>query len=119
MGCLTAAKVSMLHGITDYYTRIRPVQARLKTAIDTLFAYGEPSQDPEPGYIWKDFRDTSKEELSRTEGKFLDAVVNVSKFNFAPGNWAYFKNTHLASSPNRGDEGSNAIIASWGGKVPQ
>lgn len=109
MGCLTAAKVSMLHGITDYYTRIRPDEIRLKKAIDTLFAYGEPLQDPDPGYVWKEFRDTTQAELNRTEGKFLEAIVNVSKFNFVPGDWVYFKNTHLASSRIRGDEGSNAI----------
>lgn len=109
MGCLTAAKVSMLHGITDYYTRIRPDEFRLKKAIESLFAYGEPLQDPDPGFIWKDFRDTTQAELSRTEGKFLEATIEVSKFNFVPGDWVYFKNTHLASSRTRGDEGSNAI----------
>jgi hypothetical protein len=109
MGCLSVAKVSMLHGITDYYTRVRPDEEKLKKAIYSLFAYGAPLQDPEPGYIWKDFRSTTAEELNRKEGKFLEAVANVSKFNFVPGDWAYFKNTHEASSNTPGDEGSNAI----------
>ncbi len=115
MGCLAVAKVSMLHGITDYYTRIRPDEVKLKKTIQSLFSYGSPLQDPEPGYIWKDFRSTTPEELGRKEGKYLDAVVNVSKFNFVPGDWAYFKNTHQASSNTPGDEGSNAIYLGGNG----
>lgn len=109
IGCLLAAKVSLLHGITDYFTRIRPDQEKLNTAIHTLFAYGSPLEDPEPGYIWSDFRTATPEELSRKEGKFLEAVTQVAKFHFVPGDWAYFKNTDYQSSEVPGLEGSNAI----------
>ncbi len=77
--------------------------------ITSLFAYGSPLEDPEPGYIWSDFRTATPEELNRKEGKFLEAVTQVAKLNFVPGDWAYFKNTDYHSSEVPGLEGSNGI----------
>lgn len=109
MGCYGAAKVSMIHGITDYFTRIRPDKEKLQNAISTLFAYGSPLESIEPGFVWKGFTSPTAEDLARREGKVLSAVTQVAKFNFVPGDWAYFKNTDFASSNRKGDEGSNAI----------
>lgn len=108
IGCYTAAKIVMIHGVLDYYQRIKRDRATLKKIEDRLSADGEPLVGVEPGEMWSFDRDSDPGEANRP-GKLLDIRHGVAAGNFVPGDWVYMLNTDPISSRKTGYEGANAI----------
>lgn len=108
IGCYTAAKVTMIQGVLDYYRRVSPDAQALKTVEARLLADGEPLLDVEPGSMWRFEADFPAAEASRP-GKILSIQHGVAAGNFVPGDWVYLLNTDPRSRRKTGYEGANAI----------
>lgn len=108
MGCYSASKIVMSHGILDYYSRVKPDPVKLAKIEKIMLADKAPLSDVEPGTAWDFVKSMSKEDL-KVKGKILDVQKGVAPNNFIPGDWSYIKNTDGPSSDIQGYEGSNAI----------
>ncbi len=109
MGCRSATKVVIAHGILDYYSRIRPDPAKLKEVEATMLADGAPLTSVEPGsFRGAHSASMTPEELGKP-GKLMTALKDVPQRNFIPGDWVYIKNTDEVTSQEGGYEGSNAV----------
>lgn len=108
IGCYTATKVAMTHGIYDYYTRVQH-RPRTKRILDRrLWSDGDPLKNIEPAKMWH-FESDFDHATINNKGKILTLHENVAKNNFVPGDWTYILNTDPQSYKKIGYEGSNAI----------
>lgn len=108
IGCYTATKLVVAHGMLDYYRRVKPDPLRARHLEKALLADGEPLVDIEPAIMWsfeRDFDPLGKQH----PGKLLTLDANVAPGNFVPGDWGYLLNTDSATDRKTGYEGSNAI----------
>ena len=113
IGCYTATKLVFVHGVLDYYERVRE-DANLARRIEArLLSDRDPLVDVEPSRAWRFEPDYDARELSRP-GKILSLVESVAPKNFIPGDWAYFLNPDPVSREKTGFEGSNAIYLGGG-----
>ena len=113
IGCYTATKLVFVHGVLDYYERVREDAALARKVEARLLSDREPLVDVEPSRAWRfepgyDFREVSR------PGKLLSLVDRVAPKNFVPGDWAYFLNPDPVSRQKTGFEGSNAIYLGGG-----
>ncbi len=108
IGCYTAAKIIMVHGVLDYYRRVKKDLFRQKLVETILTHDQEPLVDVEPGKMWSFEEGFDPHELTRP-GKILHIHYGVAPRNFVPGDWAYLLNSDPVSSRKTGYEGSNAI----------
>lgn len=108
IGCYTAIKLLLVHGVLDYYHRVKadPVRTRLVEA--ALLTDGEPLVDVEPGQMWHFEKDYTPAD-GEVPGKLMLMETGVPNGHFVPGDWAYFLNTDPITYEKTGYEGSNAI----------
>ena len=108
IGCYTASKLVMTHGILDYYSRVSPNPKILAEIEKRLWRDGDPIVDVEPGIMWS-FEEGFPPEDAKIPGKVLTIQYGVAPKNFVPGDWTYFYNTDRWSHAVTGYEGSNSI----------
>ncbi|WP_035861261.1 hypothetical protein, partial [Cupriavidus sp. SK-3] len=108
IGCFTATKLVIAHGITDYYGRVKPDTALARLVQDRLLADGDALVRVEPARMWSFEADFDRADAA-TPGKLLLLTEGVAPKNFVPGDWAYLLNTDPVSYRKMGYEGSNAI----------
>ncbi|MEI6655239.1 MAG: hypothetical protein WCP45_10755 [Verrucomicrobiota bacterium] len=108
IGCYTATKLSMVHGVLDYYSRIKQDGKTLARIEAALMADGEPLTYIEPAKMWF-FEDDYPGEDRAREGKLVCLIEEVASDNFIPGDWAYFLNPDPITCQKTGYEGSNSI----------
>ncbi len=108
IGCYTATKLLVVHGVLDYYRRVKADPVRARRVEKALLADGEPLVGVEPGNMWSFERDFDPLDMDRP-GKLLHLHAKVASDNFVPGDWGYLVNTDPASDQKTGYEGSNAI----------
>lgn len=109
IGCYTAAKIVMAHGVLDYFQRVQKDLAKQKIIKAKLLSLDqEPLVDVEPAKMWSFEKDFDPRE-SNHPGKILQIQYGVAPKNFVPGDWAYLVNTDPITSQKTGYEGSNAI----------
>lgn len=111
IGCYTATKLLLAHGVLDFYRRFQPRKAALVEA--RLLSDGEPLVGVEPAAMWSFEEDFDPATLGRA-GKLFKLIHAVAPKNFVPGDWAYLRNTDSASARHLGYEGSNAIYLGRG-----
>lgn len=113
IGCYTATKLVIVHGILDYYSRIKK-DAKTTALIESrLMSNGDPLTNIEPGAMWFFEADSSPADLVRP-GKLVRLDHKVAPDNFIPGDWSYFLNTDAETYKKTGYEGSNAIYLGRG-----
>ena len=108
IGCYTAAKLTLGHGILDYYTRVAAQPDKAALVRQRLLCDGEPLVDLEPTQAWS-FEADFDPARNQRPGKLFKLQHGVAPRHFVPGDWAYFVNTDPASQRKTGYEGSNAI----------
>jgi hypothetical protein len=112
-GCYTATKIAVVHGILDYYGRIKNQPDHVALVESRLLVDDEPLVDIEPGSMWSFEAGIAPSELVKP-GKVLQIQYGVAPLNFVPGDWVYFLNPDPASRAIAGYEGSNAIYLGRG-----
>ena len=114
IGCYTASKLLMVHGILDYYGRIKRSPADVARIERRLLAGdNDPLVRIEPRAAWAFESDFDPAELWQ-EGKLLGIRYNIPARNFVPGDWGYLLNPDPVSYQKTGYEGSNAIYLGRG-----
>ncbi|MNR71560.1 hypothetical protein D3C71_21910 [compost metagenome] len=108
IGCYTATKLAMVHGVLDYYSRVKNDPEKLRVVEQMLLADNDPLVHVEPGKMWNFEADYDPAEDQRA-GKLLKLQEGVAAGNFVPGDWAYLLNTDPVTYEKTGYEGSNAI----------
>jgi hypothetical protein len=114
IGCYTATKLAMIHGVLDYYKRIKNSPAELREIEHRLLAGdNDPLVRTEPRAVWAFEEDFDPGELWQ-KGKLLTMRYNIPAKNFIPGDWGYFLNTDPATAQKTGYEGANVIYLGRG-----
>ncbi|MES2237028.1 MAG: hypothetical protein V4500_04640 [Pseudomonadota bacterium] len=114
IGCYTATKLVMIHGVLDYYARIKNSPAGLTEIEQRLMADdNDPLVRIEPRAVWAFEEDFDASELWQ-KGKLLEMRYNIPARNFVPGDWGYILNTDPITAKKIGYEGSNAIYLGRG-----
>lgn len=113
IGCYTATKLAMIHGILDYYHRIKKSPLDVSRIEQRLLIDSEPLVDLEPRAFWSFESDFDFSELWQN-GKLLEMQYNIPAQNLVPGDWVYLRNTDLKTKDKIGYEGSNAIYLGRG-----
>jgi hypothetical protein len=114
IGCYTATKLVMVHGVLDYYARIKNSPADLTEIEQRLMAGdNDPLVRMEPRAVWAFEEDFDASELWQ-KGKLLEMRYNIPARNFVPGDWGYLLNTDPITAKKIGYEGSNAIYLGRG-----
>ncbi len=108
IGCYTATKLVIAHGVLDYFRRVKGDAARAALVERRMWANGDPLTAIEPARVWA-FEPGFEAARLDDAGKLLDVQSGVAARNFVPGDWAYFLNTDPISYEKTGYEGSNAI----------
>lgn len=108
IGCYTAAKLVYAHAILDFYERVQADPAKAKLVLQRLLLDQDPLVDIEPAAMWSFEADADPADAARP-GKLLRMLPAVAPRNFVPGDWAYIRNTDVASQSKTGYEGSNAV----------
>ena len=108
IGCYTASKMVILHGVVDFYQRVRGVKALSRLVDGRVWADADPLVNIEPGDTWSFEDDFDPTEKGRP-GKLVKMLPDVAATNFVPGDWAYMVNTDPRSQHKTGYEGSNAL----------
>ena len=98
IGCTTAAKLVMVHGIMDYYRNVK----KDKEMADYLnkIAKRAPLSQPDRSNV--------------IPGGYISRQYDVDTNNIIPGDWVYIKNTDKKSSERPGYEGTNTIYIGEG-----
>lgn len=114
IGCYTATKLVMIHGVLDYYARIKKSPTDLAEIERRLMANdSDPLVRIEPRAVWAFEEDFDASELWQ-KGKLLEMRYNIPARNFVPGDWGYLLNTEPITAKKIGYEGSNAIYLGRG-----
>lgn len=114
IGCYTATKLVMIHGVLDYYKRIKKSPADLAEIERRLMAHdNDPLVQIEPRAVWAFEEDFEANELWQ-KGKLLEMRYNIPARNFVPGDWGYLLNTDPITAKKIGYEGSNVIYLGRG-----
>lgn len=114
IGCYTATKLVMIHGVLDYYARIKKNPADSAEIERRLMAVdNDPLVRIEPRAVWAFEEDFDASELWQ-KGKLLEMRYNIPARNFVPGDWGYILNTDPITARKIGYEGSNAIYLGRG-----
>ncbi len=114
IGCYTATKLVMIHGVLDYYARIKKSPTDLAEIERRLMANdSDPLVRIEPRAVWAFEEDFDASELWQ-KGKLLEMRYNIPARNFVPGDWGYLLNTDPITAKKIGYEGSNAIYLGRG-----
>lgn len=105
IGCTSACRFIVAHGIFDYFHRVRPspaVTAQLEQRLDPRrpFLNMAPAVDRDGTY--------------RREGLLVERQFDVPSDHWTPGDWGWIKNTDDKSSEELGSEGCNIIYAGGG-----
>ncbi len=108
IGCYTAAKLVYAHATLDYYQRVKGDRALGQLVTHRLLLDHDPLVDIEPGAMWRFEADADPADAGRP-GKLLRLLPEVAARNFVPGDWAYIRNTDVATQGKTGYEGSNAV----------
>lgn len=108
IGCYTAAKLVMAHGVLDYYRRVKDDKSGARLIRNRLLSDGEPLVNIEPEEMWS-FENDFIWQKNMHPGKILAIQYNVAPKNFVPGDWIYIINTDARSAAKTGYEGSNTI----------
>lgn len=108
IGCYTAIKLVMVHGIVDYYHRLDQDRNKYQRVQMRLLHDGEPLLDIEPNAMWS-FEPGFNYQTISTRGKLLEIQHDIPSNNFIPGDWAYIINTDPKTARKTGYEGSNAL----------
>lgn len=108
IGCYVAAKIVMVQGVLDYYSRIKKNKSAQSAIEANLMSDGEPLVNIEPSEMWS-FEPGYYLQTHTDKGKILNIQRNIASDNFVPGDWVYIVNTDTVSSEKTGYEGSNAI----------
>ena len=114
IGCYTATKLVMIHGVLDYYARIKKSPTDLAEIERRLMANNsDPLVRIEPRAVWAFEEDFDASELWQ-KGKLLEMRYNIPARNFVPGDWGYLLNTDPITAKKIGYEGSNTIYLGRG-----
>lgn len=114
IGCYAATKLVMIHGVLDYYARIKKSPTNLAEIERRLMANDSaPLVRIEPRAVWAFEEDFDASELWQ-KGKLLEMRYNIPARNFVPGDWGYLLNTDPITTKKIGYEGSNAIYLGRG-----
>jgi hypothetical protein len=108
IGCYTAAKLVYAHATLDYFERIKADPAMGQEVTQRLLLDNDPLVDIEPGAMWRFEADADPADAAKP-GKLLRLIPQVAARNFVPGDWAYIRNTDVATQAKTGYEGSNAV----------
>jgi hypothetical protein len=108
IGCYTAAKLVIVQGMLDYYSRIKHDPEHTRRIEEALLADGDPLVDIEPGSMWNFEKDFDEQKMTH-KGKLLKLHTAVATSNFVPGDWGYILNTDPVTQQKTGYEGSNVI----------
>jgi len=108
IGCYTAAKLVVVQGMLDYYSRLKRAPEHTRRIEEKLLADGDPLVGIEPGSMWNFEKDFDEQQMSH-KGKLLKLHTAVATGNFVPGDWGYILNTDPATQQKTGYEGSNVI----------
>lgn len=105
IGCTSACRFIVAHGILDYFDRARPdaaVASRLAQMLDPLHPFLDiaPVADRAGAIV--------------RAGRLLDRHFNVPWNHWVPGDWGWIKNTDDRSSEELGSEGCNIIYGGGG-----
>ena len=105
IGCTSACRFIVAHGIFDYFVRVRPDPAAIARIEQTLdarrpFVKMTPTVDRDGTF--------------RAEGLLVDRQFNVPSDHWAPGDWGWIKNLDAKSAEELGSEGCNIIYAGGG-----
>lgn len=113
VGCYTATKLAMLHGVLDYYQRVRKDPAMRRLVETMVGSDGAHLTHLEPGAMWYFESDVTDEDMHR-RGKLMRLEPVAAPDNFVPGDWAYLLNTDPVTYEKTGYEGSNAVYLGRG-----
>jgi len=114
IGCYTATKLVMIHGVLDYYARIKNSPADVAEIEQRLMANdSDPLVQIESRAVWAFEEDFDASELWQ-KGKLLEMRYNIPARNFVPGDWGYLLNTDPITAKKTGYEGSSAIYLGRG-----
>jgi hypothetical protein len=108
IGCYTAAKLVIVQGMLDYYSRVKRDPEHTRRIEEALLADGDPLVDVEPGSMWNFEKDFDEQKMTH-KGKLLKLHTAVATSNFVPGDWGYILNTDPVTQQKTGYEGSNVI----------
>jgi hypothetical protein len=108
IGCYTAAKLVIVQGMLDYYSRIKRAPEHTRNIEQRLLADGDPLVGIEPGSMWNFEKDFDEKQMDHP-GKLLKLHTAVAAGNFVPGDWGYILNTDPVTQLKTGYEGSNVI----------
>ncbi len=108
IGCYTAAKLVYAHATLDYHQRVKGDAALGQLVLQRLLLDQDPLVDIEPAGMWTFEADADPADAAKP-GKLLRLLPQVAARNFVPGDWAYIRNTDVATQNKTGYEGSNAI----------
>jgi hypothetical protein len=108
IGCYTAAKLVYAHATLDYYQRVKGDAALGQLVMQRLLLDQDPLVDVEPAGMWSFEADADPADAAKP-GKLMRLLPQVAARNFVPGDWAYIRNTDVATQNKTGYEGSNAI----------
>jgi len=105
IGCTSACRFIVAHGIFDYFARVQPnpaVLARMEASLDSRRPFLEmaPTVD--------------RQGVVRKEGLFVDRQFDVPSEHWIPGDWGWIKNLDAKSAEELGSEGCNIIYAGGG-----
>ena len=105
IGCTSACRFIVAHGIFDCYARVRPdpsAVARIEQSLDARrpFVQMTPTAD--------------RDGTIRAAGLLVDRQFDVPSEHWVPGDWGWIKNLDPKSSEELGSEGCNIIYAGGG-----
>lgn len=105
IGCTSACRFIVAHGIFDYFHRVRPAPA--------VTAQLEQMLDPRRPFL-NMAPIVDRDGTFRQEGLLVDRQFDVPSGHWTPGDWGWIKNTDAQSSEELGSEGCNVIYAGGG-----